>query len=325
MKRHLAHWALLPFLLAAAPATKPTLPPAPDGVTILQDVPYLDPTRTEKLDLYLPTGRPPGTRSPAVLIIHGGGWVGGDKAASREFNIGTTLAKAGYVCASVNYYLGPAAASTQAAGKSQGAAAFPRWPTNLHDCKNAVRFLRARADEYGVDPANVGVIGGSAGGHLALMVGYTHGVPDLTPSSPYPDVSDRVSCVVNFYGITNILTRRRTAGDGTPQGVPSKSTSLLKVTADEDPAAWRHASPVFHVSADTPPTLIAHGTRDTTVDRDQAAELADKLKEFNVRHELILLPDIGHTFDLQTWSRKPLPMDLRPIVTRFFDSHLKAN
>ena len=135
------------------------LPPAPDGVVIERDVTYLAPGRKEKLDLYLPASRPKATRSPAVVIIHGGGWSGGDKASGREFNIGTTLAKAGYVCASVEYFKG-------AAG---------RWPTNLYDCKNAVRFLRAHADRYQVDVDHVGVIGGSAGGHLALMVAYTTG------------------------------------------------------------------------------------------------------------------------------------------------------
>ena len=134
------------------------MPPAPDGVTIEKDVAYLAPGRAEKLDLYLPAARATGVRSPAVVIIHGGGWTNGDKGASREFNIGTTLAKAGYVAASVNYQI-------------EGA---ERWPTNLLDCKNAVRFLRAGAERHGVDVDRIGVIGGSAGGHLALLVGYTH-------------------------------------------------------------------------------------------------------------------------------------------------------
>src|SRR4051812_20422908 len=144
-----------PTLAAEKPATKPvakpTLPPAPLGVTIEQNVSYLPADRAEKLDLYLPKDRAPAVRSPAVLIIHGGGFTGGDKAAGREFNIGTTLAKAGYVCASVNYSMDE--------GK--------RWPNNLHDCKNAVRFLRKNANKYQVDPDKIGAIGGSAGGHLS--------------------------------------------------------------------------------------------------------------------------------------------------------------
>ena len=171
----------------------PALPPAPEGVTIVQNVAYLGAGREEKLDLYLPADRPEGTRSPAVVIIHGGGWSGGTKSARREFNIGTTLAKAGYVCASIDYRLANAGA--------------PSWPTNVHDCKNAIRFLRARAAQYGVDAENMGVIGGSAGGHLSLMVGYTAGVKELEPEDgPYPGVSSRVKAVVDMYGICLLYT-----------------------------------------------------------------------------------------------------------------------
>jgi acetyl esterase/lipase len=152
-----------------APATTATtqrsprkLPPVPPGVTIERDVAYLTPDRKEKLDLYLPANRDRAMRSPAIVIIHGGGWVGGDKASEREFSTGTTLAAAGYVCAAINYKL-----------DGDG-----RWPTNLFDCKNAVRFLRARADQYQIDGDLIGVIGGSAGGHLALMVAYTSDVAD---------------------------------------------------------------------------------------------------------------------------------------------------
>jgi acetyl esterase/lipase len=308
--------ALLLFLLsacglanAAMPTTKPKLPPAPAGVRIDQDVTYLAPDRAEKLDLYLPADRAGGTRSPAILIIHGGGWQGGDKAASREFNIGTTLAKAGYVCASVNYSLDEKT----------------RWPTNLFDCKNAVRFLRKNADKYAIDADHIGVIGGSAGGHLALMVAYTTDVSELTPTdSPYPGVSDRVSCVVNLYGITNLATRRKTDEKGTPVGPPSRSSGLLPNTApDKNADLWKFASPVTHVSKNVPPTLIIHGTADTTVDRDQATELASKLKAEGAEHHLLMIDRIGHTFDLQTWQRKPLVQDLRPVVTGFFDTHLK--
>jgi len=286
---------------------KPVLPPAPEGVIIQQDVSYLAPDRAEKLDLYLPANRPKGARSPAVVMIHGGGWVGGDKAEGRSFNICTTLALAGYVCVSINY--------TLERGKC--------WPTNLRDCKNAVRWLRVNADKYGVDADHIGVIGGSAGGHLALMVAYTNRVPKLEPASPYPLVSDRVQCVVDMYGITDLLTRQKTDEQGNPTGERIGTTAMMTRTAAEDPDGWRFASPVYHISKSSPPTLILHGMIDTTVDRDQATELAQKLEECGVEHQLIMVDGIGHTFDLQSWSKKPLPNDLRPIVTAFFDKHLK--
>lgn len=286
---------------------KPVLPPAPEGVVIHQDVQYLAPDRTEKLDLYLPANRPKDVRSPAIVFIHGGGWVGGDKAEGRAFNHCTTFARSGYVCVSVNY--------TLERGKC--------WPTNVRDCKNAVRWLRVNADKYQVDAEHIGVIGGSAGGHLALMVAYTSRVPFLEPASPYPGISDRVSCVVDLYGITNLLTRQRTDEHGNPTGTTFTSQALMTKTRDEDPAAWKLSSPVYHVRKDSPPTLILHGLADATVDYEQAKELDRKLEGFGVERELILLENVGHTFDLQTWAKKPLPIDLRPVVTAFFDRHLK--
>ena len=304
---------VLPSIAAAAPATtrpatKPALPRALDGVVIEQNVAYLSPERKEKLDLYLPANRAADVRSPAVLIIHGGGWSGGDKAAGREFNIGTTLAKAGYVCASVNYMMEP--------GK--------RWPTNLHDCKNAVRFLRKNAERYQIDADHIGAIGGSAGGHLALMVAYTSGVAELEPSAPYPGISSKISAVVDLYGPTNLLTRRKTDKDGKPVGEAVRTSPLFEGSPDDQPAQWKLASPVSHVSRSSPPTLILHGTKDTTVDRGQSDELAARLKEAGVEHRLFIVEDAGHTFDLQTWARKPLTTDLRPMVVGFFDKHLRG-
>ena len=283
------------------------LPPAPDGTVIERDVAYLPPGRKEKLDLYLPANRPKSARSPAVVIIHGGGWSGGDKSSSREFNIGTTLAKAGYVCASVEYL-------------KEGAG---RWPTNLHDCKNAVRFLRANARRYQVDVEHLGVIGGSAGGHLALMVAYTPGVTELSPQAPYPDVSDRVQACVDMYGVTDLTTRQATETDGTPNG-KLREAGLFADKRGENSEKWKLGSPVCHVSPTCPPTLILHGLADTTVDREQSVELDRKLSEQGVEHRLLLIPGVGHTFDLQEWQHKPLPQDLRPVVVGFFDKHLKT-
>lgn len=290
-------------------ATPKPLPKAPEGVIIQENVAYLSPGREEKLDLYLPADRPLSMRSPAVVIIHGGGWRSGDKAAGREFNIGTNLAKAGYVCASINY--------TLEAGNC--------WPTNLWDCKNAVRFLRANSWRYQIDPEHIGVIGGSAGGHLALMVAYTSSVPEFEPPAPDPGISDKVSAVVDLYGITNLLSCMRTDTNGVPTKTPMLNWSILKdPKLQHDREAWKLASPFYQATKTSPPTLILHGTADTTVDRNQATELAARLKELGVEHQIFMLDGIGHTFDLETWNKKPLPIDVRSIVIGFFDKHLKA-
>ena len=111
---------------------------AADEPRVIHDLDYLGSARQEKADLYRPAPHPAGTLTPAILIIHGGGWVGGDKAAEREINIGTTLAAHGYVALSINYHL--AAPEHPAAS----------WPQNIRDCKAAVRWLRAYATRYGI-------------------------------------------------------------------------------------------------------------------------------------------------------------------------------
>jgi acetyl esterase/lipase len=278
-------------------------------VEVRGDVSFLDPSRAEKLDLYLPKNRKIGEKSPAVLLIHGGGWKEGDKQQPREIEFGTTLAENGYVAASVNYAL-------RSAGK---------FPINLQDCKNGIRYLRAHAGELGIDPNRIAVMGGSAGGHLSLMVAYTGDDPALAPAEPYPGVSDKVSCVVDFYGITDIATRKKIDPSGKPtepRGVESEVQAIFGST----PAEWQKASPVGHLRKDLPPTLILHGKKDTTVDRDQTQLLAEELKKVGAEYELVWLNQAGHSFSLRYGNAKekkdPLEKDLTPVVLRFLKKHL---
>ena len=259
----------------------------PAGVRIEKDVPYLAPDRTEKADLYLPPGPPAGKKRPAVVIIHGGGWTGGDKGAKREINIGTTLAENGYVGMSINYVL---------ATKEK-----PTWPQNLHDCKTAVRWLRKNGDKYGIDAENIGVIGGSAGGHLAAMVGLTGPKDGLDPAGELPC---SVKCAVVMYGPADLTDRAELPLIGKP--------------AAEVPELYKAASPVTHIDRADPPVLILHGTADTTVPVKQSEILAAALKAAGVEHELVIVEGAPHTFDLQ-----PKQRDLRPLVLGFFDKHLK--
>jgi acetyl esterase/lipase len=293
----------LHLLLLLAPSL-----PATETVRIQTDVPYLEPNRSEKLDLYLPAPKPTDAPlSPALVWIHGGGWSKGTKSEARAVEICTTLAEAGYVAVSIDYRLGDAA-----------------WPQNLLDCKNAVRFLRSKAGEFGLDPDRLAVAGGSAGGHLALMVAYTTGQPDLEPAQPYPDQSSAVRCVINMYGITNILTRVKTDAQGHPTSEPNPGSALrvFDITTVTDPLL-KLGSPVNHITPASPPTLILHGRADATVDYLQAEELARVLQQNQVPHQLHLIDGIGHTFAFQTWGKRKLPQDLRPLVFAFLNQHLR--
>jgi acetyl esterase/lipase len=265
------------------------------GVLVVKDVDYLGERRTEKLDLYLPTNDD-GTRRPAVVIIHGGGWHGGDKAAGREQNIGNTLAAAGYVCASINYRLSV---------KSDDVPTRLRdvWPLNLHDCKTAVRFLRKNADKYRIDADHIGAIGGSAGGHLVAMMAVTEPSDMLDPFGPYGDQSSRIQAVVPMYGVHDVARRARANGSE---------------LSEADSALCREASPVSYVTSDDPPALILHGTEDALVPVEQSRILHESLKVAHVPTELIVIEGAPHSFHLQ-----PKQRDLRQTVIDFFDKHLR--
>lgn len=267
---------------------------AADPVRIEKDVAYLGPNRQEKADLYLPAGAAQGRRCPAVVIIHGGGWSGGDKGAAREINIGTTLAANGYVGFSINYVL-----ATQDR---------PVWPQNVYDCKTAVRWLRKNADRLGIDPEHIGAIGGSAGGHLAAMIALTGPESGLDPPGPYGEYSCRIQAAVDLYGPADLIA-------WLPQ---SPGLSMLPATRAEKPELYRLASPGTHADKTDPPILILQGTADKTVPVEQSQGLAAALAKAGVRHELIVIDGAPHSFHLQ-----PRQRDLRPVVLGFFDRHLK--
>lgn len=294
----------------AAAEWPPAQSPLPPGVRLLSDVAFLEAGRSEKLDIFLPArGANDTAGRPAVVYFHGGGWDHGDKATERERNIGNYLSAAGYVFVSANYRLG--------AGS---------WPQNLLDCKNAVRFLRAHAQDYGVDPERIAVMGTSAGAHLALMVAYTAGDNALEPTAPYPRESSRVRAAVDFYGITDLLTRQLTLPDGTPTAKPADSHAPI-VFGDRVKKAdvWRLASPVNHITKNSPPTFVTQGLADATVDYVQSVELANALRAKGVPHELVLLEGVGHMYHLDASPTVAVPAHLKTALLAFLAQHLGAN
>jgi acetyl esterase/lipase len=262
-----------------------------DRVLVERNVRYLADGRDEKADLYVPLQRSAQTLSPAVVLIHGGGWTGGKRDAARERNIGTTLALNGYVGMSIDYRL-----ATEAT---------PSWPQNIHDCKTAVRWLRANAKRLQIDPERIGVLGGSAGGHLASMVALTGPADGLDPSGPWGEFSCSVRCAIPMYGVGEVRDS-------------SSAKTMLGKTRAEAPQLYALASPITHVDAKDPPFLILHGTADKTVPVEQSEILAAALKRVGVEHDLVLVEGAPHTFDWQ-----PKQQDLRPLALKFLDKHLK--
>jgi len=258
---------------------------------IEKNISYLSEGRKEKADLYLPAATA-GQKHPGVVIIHGGGWTSGIKDAAREINIGTTLANAGYVCMSIDYQLHDPMSEQ------------PCWPQNLYDCKTAVRWLRANAEKLNLDKENIGVIGGSAGGHLASMVGVTQKKDGLDPAEPYGEESCTVKCVVDLYGPVDTENWR--------------DLSALRKTRAQDPALYKQFSVLTYLDKDDPPFLILHGTADKTVPLSQSETFAKALAALGIPHHLEIVEGAPHTFHLQ-----PKQKDLRPLVLEFFNKHLK--
>lgn len=229
------------------------------------DVPYASASPAQRLDLYAPvTGKGP---SPVVVWVHGGGWAAGDKRLSpASFQL--RLVERGYAVASVNYRL-------------SGEATFP---AQIQDVKAAVRWLRANAGRYGLDPKRVGAWGSSAGGHLAALLGTSGGVEALEGASlGNRKQSSRVQAVVDWYGPTDFLVMDSQAeAIGCPRrfghGAPgSPEARLLGATIGERPELARAANPVTYASRDDPPTLIEHGSADCTVAPGQSVLLRDAL------------------------------------------------
>lgn len=228
------------------------------------------------LDIYEPTGKVSGLR-PAMIVVHGGAWSAGDK---EEFaDISKALAGLGYVTFSINYRL-----VTPTTNK---------WPAQLDDCQRAVRWVRAHASQYGIDPARIGALGGSAGGHLVACLGTME-----TRDNSDKDLaaySSRVTCVVDMAGPTDFTV------DLAPQVAEGAWTNeqiaiLLGTTFAKNPGGVKAASPLFRVDAKSAPELIVHGRKDTVVPLDQAQRFADALKKAGVEAKLLVL-DCGHGFE----------------------------
>jgi len=230
--------------------------------------------RVLKLDLARPK-QPAADRLPAIVFIHGGGWRNGDKAGGIA-RVAPLVAEGNYVGVSVGYRLSGEAL----------------WPAQIHDCKAAIRWVRANAAKYGIDPDHIGVWGSSAGGHLVNMLGASGDVKQLEGPCGTPGVSSRVQAVVAFCGPADFVGAARVEGGREPSAV----SLLLGGTIDEKPDVARQASPITYVSKDDPPFLLMHGTEDKTVPFEQAARFREALQKAGVNVTLVPIEGGGHSF-----------------------------
>ena len=230
-----------------------------------------------KLDMAKPDGAGP---FPALVLIHGGGWSGGNRASFHGLAI--EAAKRGYVAMTISYRLTQPDTTTKL-GKVP-------FPAQINDCKCAVRWLRANADKYHVDKNRIAVGGGSAGGHLSLLVGLTDASHKLEGDGGHADQSSRVQAIVNIFGPTDMAECWKTSPDARP------FIKGLIGEPDSSPEAYKAASPVTYISEDDPPVLTLHGDKDTLVPPSQAKLLDKKMKAAKAKHELLILEGAGHGF-----------------------------
>jgi acetyl esterase/lipase len=246
-----------------------------------------------KLDLAMPTnGAGP---FPAVVCIHGGGWRAGkrqDLSKLVEF-----LAGKGYVALTVSYRLTDKA----------------RFPAQIEDCKAAVRWLRANAKKYKVNPDRVGAVGFSAGGHLVCMLGTTNKKDGLEGKGGHAGKSSRVQAVVSFFGPTNFNTK-----DWSEQIEKTFLIPFVGSKFEEKPELYKKISPINYVTKDAPPFLFFHGTKDPLVGLRHSRELAAKLQKVGVSARVVVMEGAGHG-----WAGKKLTETLDQTVA-FFDKTLKG-
>jgi len=278
----------------------------PNGVKGLPGLVYWQPIgyRPLTLDIYLPPAglHRPAAGFPLIVHIHGGGWMLGDSRLGGPFvnfpGVLASLAARGYVVASVNYRL-------------SGEAAFP---AQVQDAKAAIRWLRSRAAEYGIDPTRAMTWGESAGGHLAGLVAVSCGAQALEPARAIrialpntpPDagtsakVSDCVQGGVTSYGVFDIATIAAQARQDKAMSrdvADAPEWKLLGCFAAEcKKGQIAAASPVTYVDAKSTPMLLIVGSEDKTVPYHQTLEMADKLKASGAEPELMVIPGVGHGF-----------------------------
>ena len=282
---------ILASLLFAAAAHAADLV-VPDNVAFTRDIEYANPDN-QHLQVNLAQPKLGNGPFPAIVCIHGGGFRAGKREGYDKLLL--TLAEHGYVAITVTYRLAPAY----------------KFPAAVYDCKAAVRWLRANAGKYHVDPARIGTMGGSAGGHLAQFLGVTEGVKQFDGEGNL-DRSSAVSCVVNFYGPSDF-----TKSYG--KSVDAAEVLPLFLGGDLTTKRREHiiASPLYWVTPNAAPTLCLHGTADQYVAFEQAQWIVDKLKAADVEAELVPFEGAPH-------GLKGVPTEKTDaLMIAFFDKHLK--
>ena len=287
------------FVLAACQISSESLPPEFDAIkigTTEYDVVYCTMNEVPlKMDIYYPSTIE--RQWPVVLYVHGGGWSQGDKKSVGFMDI-DKMRKAGILIVSVEYRLAPQY----------------KFPAMIEDVKCAVRYLRAHAEKYNLDPERFGAMGGSAGGHLVALLGVTDKAAGFDVGE-YPDYSSRVQAVVTISGLADLA----------PPFTMELFFDRMYVfgTYDQHDPIFEKASPVYYVTSDDPPFLIIHGELDTTVPINQAVTLDRHLQRAGISSDFVKVQNADHTFLPVGSDPVDPPMEeIRNMIMLFWKDHL---
>ena len=253
--------------------------------------------RKMHLDLFAPKNVQ--GRLPAIAVVHGGGWLKGDKTKFRALAI--ALASRGYVTAAVEYRLG-------------GEALFP---AAIHDCNAAVRFLRANAKKYHIDPRRIGAVGGSAGGHLVGLMATAPHVKEFQGSGGSGDRTSRLQAAIVMAGPLD-LASGPVVEKSRKQPAESNANKWFGKTFDEAPELYRRASPLSHASAQTPPLLFMAGEFDNP---ERNADTRAKLKKLGIETGIIIVAGGKHG----CWNQEPWFTPMVDDMDKFFRRTLAAD
>ena len=247
------------------------------GIKVTRDIVYRRIAGTVlKLDVVAPAND--GTDRPAILQIHGGSWVMGDKR-EQGWPLLSHLAANGWVCFNLNYRLSPGAT----------------FPDHLVDLKAGLVWIREHADQWGIDPDFIAVTGGSAGGHLAALMGLTANDPEYQPGFEHADTS--LQAAVPIYGVYDFTSRLGT--NRLPFWYRRLERQIMKAFRDDEPAKFRRASPIERIHPEAPPFFVIHGDRDTLAPVEEARYFANELRETSKAP--VVYAELGgaqHAFDL---------------------------
>lgn len=263
------------------PAVTPIKPLLPDGVIAKADIVYAKHGRDLHLDIFYPAER---GKYPGVLLIYGGGWSSGTK--DNQVPMAQQIAAQGFVTVAVEYRLSPEIG----------------FPAAVYDLKAAIRWMRAHAERYSLDPQKIAALGCSAGAQLATLLGTTNGKPEFEGDKTAYDISSDVQAIVNIDGIVSFVHPESEEGE--------YAAKWLGGDQEEVPERWKAASPLEYVDHKTPPTLFVNSSFPRFhAGRDDMIQLLDN---FGTYSEIHTLPDSPHSFWLvNPWFKPTLALTIK--------------